>query len=177
MWSRLVSHIRDVFSHAVAAALAAAVAFYAAHWLFGHQQPIFAAITAIICLAPGIPNHLRQAINLTTGVAIGIAVGEVIFLLPISPLGIQIPLAVFAAMLLGALPNLAPVTPIQAGASALLVIVLGPATGGLVRLMDVIVGVCVGLAFALILFRNATRFHDKAKGQSADDAGQGPDGK
>ncbi|BCH53915.1 FUSC family protein [Agrobacterium vitis] len=173
MWSRFASHIRDAFSHATAAALAAAVAFYGAHWLFGHQQPIFAAIAAIICLAPGIPNHLRQGINVVIGVTIGIAVGELIFLLPITVLGVQISLAIFAAMFLGALANLAPVTPIQAGASALLVILLGPATGGLVRFLDVIIGVSTGLVFALILFRNATTLHDTATAPSKD-AGQGP---
>lgn len=144
--------VRDILLHALAAAIAAALSFYVARWLFGHPEPIFAAITAIICLAPGIPNHFRQTLNMIVGVTIGILVGELAFLLPIPFLEVRILLCVFLGVLLGALINLAPVVPIQAGASALLVMVMGPANAGLVRFLDVVVGALIGATFALILF-------------------------
>lgn len=144
--------VRDILLHALAAAIAAALSFYVARWMFGHPEPIFAAITAIICLAPGIPNHLHQTFNMMVGVTIGILVGELAFLLPIPFLEIQILLCVFLGVLIGALLNLAPVVPIQAGASALLVMVMGPSTAGLVRFLDVVVGAVIGAIFALVLF-------------------------
>ncbi len=149
---RMSERVRDIAVHASAAAIAAALSFYLARWLFGHPEPIFAAITAIICLAPGIPNHFRQTLNMMVGVTIGILVGELAFLLPIPFLEIRILLCVFLGVLIGALINLAPVVPIQAGASALLVMVMGPATAGLVRFLDVAVGAAIGAAFALALF-------------------------
>ncbi|MCM2473916.1 aromatic acid exporter family protein [Rhizobium sp. CG5] len=160
MWGRLVERVRAAFTHALAASIAGALAFWAARLLYGHQQPVFAAITAVICLAPGIPNHLRQGFNLLIGVTIGILVGELIFMIPFDFGEFRIALAIFAAMLVAAMPGLAPVVSIQAGASALLVMVMGPTTGGIVRFLDVIVGVSIGAAFALAFFRR--RPDDKA---------------
>ncbi|ATN33881.1 FUSC family protein [Rhizobium sp. ACO-34A] len=145
--------VRDILLHALAAAIAAALSFYVARWLFGHPKPIFAAIGAVICLAPGISDHFRQALNLVIGVTIGIVIGEFLFLLPVDLLEIRIPLAVFLAVTVGALVNVAPIVAIQAGVSALLVMVLGPADAGPVRFLDVAVGGLIGALFAFGLFR------------------------
>jgi len=50
--------------------------WFFAQTVFGHPHPIFAAIIAIVCLAPGLPSHNKQALGLLVGVGIGIAVGE-----------------------------------------------------------------------------------------------------
>jgi uncharacterized membrane protein YgaE (UPF0421/DUF939 family) len=71
------------------------LSWFLAQRLFGHQQPIFAAITAIVCLAPGLPSHTKQTVGLLLGVATGILVGELsLVLLDDIPL-LRITLAAF----------------------------------------------------------------------------------
>ena len=77
--------VKAAFTRVLAATAAAALSYWLARGLLHQPQPIFAAITAIICLAPGIPSHFRQALNLLIGVSVGIVVGELVFLLPESP--------------------------------------------------------------------------------------------
>jgi uncharacterized membrane protein YgaE (UPF0421/DUF939 family) len=153
----LLDRGRAAFSRALAAALSAALAYWLAHLLFKQPQPIFAAISALICLAPGIPDHLRQGANLLVGVTIGILVGELAFLIPydLAPhlLGeVRLAVATFIAMMLASLFGLAPVVPIQAGASAMLVLLLGPQNAGLARFLDVILGVVIGVIVAIVFF-------------------------
>jgi len=54
-------------------------------------------------------------------------------------------------MMLASSFGLGAVVPIQAGVSALLVIVLGPETAGYARLLDVLIGAAVGLVFNRLL--------------------------
>ncbi len=58
---------------ALASAIAAALAWVLAKYLFGHVHPVFAAISAVVCLAPGLPSHGKQAIGLMVGVATTLA--------------------------------------------------------------------------------------------------------
>lgn len=142
---------------AAASAVAAGIAWILAVWLLDHQHPVFAAVTAIVCLSPGLPSHGRQAVGLMLGVATGIVVGELALLLPeglLVPEGLsllRLALATFFSMLLAASFGMAPVVPIQAGVSAVLVLALGPESAGLTRMEDVAVGVAVGLAFSQVL--------------------------
>ena len=160
MFASAIERVRAAFTRVLASALAAAIAFWLAKQLLGQEQPIFAAITAIICLAPGIANHFRQSLNLLVGVSIGIVVGELIFLVPIDLGELRLALAVFAAMLLASALGTAPVVPIQAGASALLVILMGPHYAGLSRFLDVVIGVATGLTFAVVFFRARLSLRD-----------------
>ena len=143
---------------AAASAVAAGVAWLLAVGLFGHAHPVFAAVTAIVCLAPGLPSHGRQAVDLMLGVTVGIVVGEAAFrLLPeglLVPAGLsllRLSLGTFFAILLAVLLRPVPVVPIQAGVSVVLVLAMGPQTAGLVRFEDVAVGVVVGLLFSQVL--------------------------
>src|SRR5688572_5905005 len=72
----ILGRLRAALPDAAAATVAAGLSWLIARALFGHPQPLFAAIAAIVCLAPGLPNHGRQAVGLILGVATGIAVGE-----------------------------------------------------------------------------------------------------
>ena len=74
--ARVTARLRTALGDALAATLAAAVAWELAKALFGHPHPVFAAVTALICLAPGLPNHGRQAVGVILGVVTGIVVGE-----------------------------------------------------------------------------------------------------
>jgi len=149
---------KAAFTRVLAATFAAMIAYGLARLLFGQPQPIFAAITALICLAPGIPSHFLQSVNILIGVSTGIIVGNLVFLLPFDIAELRIGLAIFAAMMIGASVGTAPVVPIQAGASALLVIVMGPHNAGLARFLDVLIGVTVGMLFAIVFFHARLRF-------------------
>jgi uncharacterized membrane protein YgaE (UPF0421/DUF939 family) len=99
------------------------LSWFLAQRLFGHQQPIFAAITAIVCLAPGLPSHTKQTVGLLLGVATGILVGELsLVLLDDIPL-LRITLAAF----------------------------FSTAMTGSVRMIDVAIGAAVGFFFSQVL--------------------------
>jgi uncharacterized membrane protein YgaE (UPF0421/DUF939 family) len=153
--TELVAKILERWSEAwrevLASALGAALSWFLAQRLFGHQQPIFAAISAIVCLSPGLPSHTKQTVGLLLGVATGIVVGELsLALLDDIPL-LRITLAAFFAMFVATSYGQAAVVPIQAGVSAILVVAFGPAMTGSVRMIDVAVGAAVGLSFSQVL--------------------------
>ncbi|MBL0371296.1 FUSC family protein [Rhizobium sp. KVB221] len=160
MWSEAAARLKAAFTRVVASAVAAALAYWLARALLGQPRPIFAAITAIICLAPGILNHFRQSVNLLIGVTIGIVMGELVFLIPQEIGELRIAIAVFVAMFLGSALSPLPVVPIQAGVSALLVILMGPQTAGVPRFLDVIIGIVVGLTIAVVFFRSRLKISD-----------------
>ena len=137
---------RDV----VASAFGAGLSWVLAQQLLGHPEPIFAPISAIICLAPGLPSHTRQTMGLLLGVATGILIGELSLALP-DNVSMRMILAPFFAMLVASAYGQAAVVSIQAGVSAILVVGFGPATAGPIRLIDVLVGAAVGLLLSQIL--------------------------
>jgi len=143
---------------ALASALGAALSWFLAERLLGHPQPIFAAISAIVCLSPGLPSHTKQTGGLLLGVATGIVIGELTTALSDNipllsdniPL-LKIALAAFLAMIVAASYGQSAVVPIQAGVSAMLVVAFGSATTGSVRMADVAVGAAVGFLFSQVL--------------------------
>ncbi|GGZ41472.1 FUSC family protein [Asticcacaulis endophyticus] len=148
---RVVGRWQRVWRDALASSIAAVVTWFLARHLFGHEMPLFAAISAIICLAPGLPSHSRQAVGILVGVFTGIVVGETVLWLPPDWRLVQFALAPFLAMIVASSYGLPVVVPIQAGTSALLVIAIGPETAGEARMLDVILGAGVGLLFSQIL--------------------------
>ncbi len=148
---RLTERGRTALKDASAAALAAVLAWVLAHLLLGHPRPLFASVTAIVCLAPGLPSHGKQSLGVLLGVFTGIAVGELVLLLPEPALLLQIPLASLLAMVLASLYGQPAVVPINAGVSAILVIAMGPTYAGYARLLDVAIGSAIGLLFSQVL--------------------------
>ncbi|QDD97024.1 FUSC family protein [Roseomonas mucosa] len=156
---------------ALTSAIAAGIAWVLAVWLLGHPHPLFAAVSAIVCLSPGLPSHGRQAVGLMLGVATGIIVGELALLLPeglLVPEGLSLLRLVFAtllSMVIAASFGQPAVVPIQAGVSAVLVLALGPQSAGLNRMEDVVVGAIIGLTFSQILLTpDPVRMIDAAAG-------------
>jgi len=147
LWGRWRSTWREV----AAATVAALLAWVVAQKLFGHPHPIFAAIIAIVALAPGIASHQKQAWGLVVGVAIGILVGETALLIPIPVVAMGI--GVFISMMIAVSFGMGPVVPIQAGVSLLLVLTLGPETAGYVRMVDVVIGSATGLLCGRLLLK------------------------
>jgi uncharacterized membrane protein YgaE (UPF0421/DUF939 family) len=150
---------------ALASAVAATLSWVLAQQLSGHPRPVFAAVSAIICLSPGLPSHVNQAVGMMLGVTVGIVFGELALPFESFDSATVISVLTFFAMMAALTFGLAPVIAIQAGVSALLVMALGPALAGTTRLIDVAIGAAVGLVFSQILLtpdpvriiKNATR--------------------
>jgi hypothetical protein len=62
--------LRLALRDAIAASLGAMLAWELSHYLLGHPRPVFAAVTALVCLAPGLPSHLKQTWGLVLGLSL-----------------------------------------------------------------------------------------------------------
>jgi uncharacterized membrane protein YgaE (UPF0421/DUF939 family) len=140
----------EAWPEVAAGTVAAVLAWLISENLLGHSHPMFAAVIAVVCLAPGVPNYRQQAWGLVLGVTTGLAVSEVALLLPY-PL-VRMVFGLFVSMIVASSFGLGPGVPIQAGVSVLLVLTLGPETAGLIRFIDVLVGAAVGAAFGRLLW-------------------------
>lgn len=160
----IATRLRAAWVDAMASAVAAAIAWLIAQQVLGHSYPAFAAVAALVCLAPGLPNHGRQAVALMLGVGVGIVVGEIVLqLLPGNLPPLRLIVATFFSVLVAAAFGQGPVVAIQAGVSAILILATGPQTAGLVRMLDVSVGAAVGLLFSQVLLTpNPMRLLDRA---------------
>lgn len=142
---------RSSWRYALAAAVAATFSWNIAHLLFGHPKPLFAVVTSVVCLAPGLPNHFKQATGLLLGVITGMIIGELVFYIPdILPM-FRLAIAAFFALFIASLYGRPPVVVVQSGISAILVQVLGAQNAGPERMLDVITGATIGLIFSQII--------------------------
>ena len=141
-WRQVVtgfpSRARLAARDALATALACLLSWILAVWLLGHEHPTFAIVSAVVCLAPGVPSHLKQARNLVIGCTFGIVMGELMWQLPDTHPLIRMCVGMFFAILFGAAIGPAPVVPIQAGVSVALVLAMGPESAGGTRLVHVL---------------------------------------
>jgi uncharacterized membrane protein YgaE (UPF0421/DUF939 family) len=132
-------------------ALAAAGAWLVATDLIGHSRPFFAPIAAIIVLGMTRGRHAARAVELATGVAIGICVADlIVFSLGTGALtiGLVVALAMGAAAALGG----EALAVSQAATSATLVATLPPPDHfTLARAVDAFAGGAVALAVGFVL--------------------------
>jgi uncharacterized membrane protein YgaE (UPF0421/DUF939 family) len=119
--------------------------------LLSHPQPIFVPISAIVCLSTGLPSHTKQTMGLLLDVATGIVIGELTLTLPDTIPPLKIALAAVFAMIAAASYGQLAVVPIQPGVSAILVVALGSATTGSVRMAEVAIGATVGFFISQVL--------------------------
>ncbi len=147
----------------VQTAVAASLAYFVAAVLFGHEQPFFAPISAVICLGVALGQPWRRAVELVFGVAVGLAVADLLVLLigtgP-ARIGAVVLFAMAAAVFLGARPLLVN----QAAVSAILVVVLQPpdAVFDPARFLDAIAGGAVALTIAYLFPINPERLVERA---------------
>jgi uncharacterized membrane protein YgaE (UPF0421/DUF939 family) len=133
--------IRVAWRSVVQAGLAAAIAYLIATKVFGHPRPFFAPVAAIITLGLAFSERGRRAYELALGVALGIAVGDL--LISITGVGAwQLALVVMLAICVGLLVGRSQLLVNQAAVSAALVATLQPPTGGVTfgRFVDALVG-------------------------------------
>jgi hypothetical protein len=135
-------------------AVAAAVAWFVARVAFGHPAPYFAPASAVISLGVARGQPRRRAIELAAGVAVGIAIADVLSRLlgaGAIQIGVVVALAMAAAVLLGGGTILVN----QAAVSAILVLTL-PKTAGQgalpERFVDALIGGAVALTIGQVLF-------------------------
>lgn len=136
-----LERIRVAWRSVVQAGLAAAIAYLIATKVFGHPRPFFAPVAAIITLGLAFSERGRRAYELALGVALGIAVGDV--LISLTGVGAwQLALVVMLAICVGLLFGRSQLLVNQAAVSAALVATLQPPTGGITfaRFVDALIG-------------------------------------
>jgi uncharacterized membrane protein YgaE (UPF0421/DUF939 family) len=132
---------------------AAVVAWYLATLLVSEEQPVFAAIAAVVALGATYGQRPERAIELVGGVVLGIGLADLLVgAIGSGPmqLGLLVLLAMGAAVALGGGPLL--VT--EAAVSATLLVLLEPTSAGLApsRLIEAVVGGGVALAVSALAF-------------------------
>ncbi|HEY6692053.1 MAG TPA: FUSC family protein [Solirubrobacteraceae bacterium] len=146
------------------AGIAAGLAWLIATDVFGHKQPFFAPVAAIITLGLTISQRGRRAVEVALGVAVGIAVGDLLVLgigVGAAQLALVVMLAMSIAMFLGSGQMMAT----QAAVSAALVATIQPPTNGVTfaRFLDALVGGTVALVVSgLVLPANPVRMVQQA---------------
>src|SRR5918998_2873359 len=134
-------------------AAAAVAAWYLATLLVAEEQPVFAAIAAVISLGATYGQRPERAVELVGGVVLGIGLADLLVgAIGSGPmqLGLLVLLAMGAAVALGGGPLL--VT--EAAVSASLLVLLEPTSAGLApsRLIEALVGGGVALAVSALAF-------------------------
>lgn len=144
-WSRALRE-------ALESALAAGIAWWIGLLVFGPEHtPLFAAIAAIVSLAPGLPSHSRQALGLVAGVVVGIVVGEIALASFEGAHPALLALVVFISIMLAISVQVQPIIGIQAGVSTVIVLVEGQGENSYARIIDALIGGTVALAFSQVL--------------------------
>lgn len=127
-------------------ALAAGLSWWIAVHVFGHPQPFFAPIAAVVSLGLSLSKRWRRSVELVAGVTIGILVGDLL----VSRIGSgtwQIMVVVALAMVVAVFLDNGPLIPMQAASSGVLVATLLPpgGVGGFHRAIDALIGGVVGV--------------------------------
>jgi hypothetical protein len=133
-------------------AAAAAAAWFLAGLIPGHDQPVFAPVTAMVALGVTVGRRGRQAVELVLGTAFGIAVADLLVRI-VGSGALQIALVSGLAMTGAALIRQSPLFISQAGVWAILVVAV-ERQGGLSpdRLVDALIGGGVALVMSQVLF-------------------------
>ncbi len=147
-------------------AVATGSAYAIARYGFGHPQPFFAPIAAVIALTAGAGRRQRIVFEMVLGVAFGVLVGEL--LIQVIGRGVwQIALVAALTAVVAMLFNLSGIALTQAVNSGLLLAAVLPYPGAgnpaVTRFIDALVGGLCGLAMVLLLPRNTVRDIDESQ--------------
>lgn len=138
-------------------AVAAALAWYVAADLVGHQTPFFAPIAAVVSLGTSYGQRLRRVAEVTLGVAVGVFLGDLLTH-ALGSGGWQIGLIVSLAMISALLLDAGQIFVTQAAVQAIVVSTLVPDPGrAFVRWTDALIGGLVALVAATVVPRAPLR--------------------
>ncbi|MDQ3157835.1 MAG: FUSC family protein [Actinomycetota bacterium] len=156
---RLIS-VRNRWRLIVQLSVGTGLAWLLASQAFGHQQPFFAPIAAVIAVMAGGGQRHRAAIELVFGVAVGVLVGELIIHV-IGRGSWQISIVVGLAVVVGSLLGLKGLALTQTVTSAILLAAVIPVAGAdnpaVTRFLDALIGGLVGFGMSLLVPRNPLR--------------------
>jgi uncharacterized membrane protein YccC len=161
-----LERVRVAWRSVVQAGIAAPAAYLLATQVFGHPRPFFAPVAAIITLGLTYSARGRRAAELSIGVVLGIAIGDlIIYVLGVGAwqLAVVVVLAICIALLVGQSQLLVN----QAAVSAALVATIQPPTHGVTfgRFLDALAGTTVALVISgLVLPVHPARFVRRAAG-------------
>lgn len=131
--------------------LAASGAWAFATHVLGHPRPFFASVAAVVALGVSGGGRLRRTAELALGVALGVAVGDLLVSL-IGQGAWQIGVVVALALLIALAVGGTGLAVIQAGLQAVFVVALPRTAGsGLHRWQDALVGGAAALLVAALL--------------------------
>ena len=136
----------------VQVALASALAWAGAVWLFGDPRPFFAPIAAVIALNANGRRQLRQTVELILGVAVGIGIADLLARV-IGTGAIQIGVVVAVALVAATVIDGGPLLFGQAASSGILVVALAQPGSSLAptRLFDALLGGGCALLMSIVI--------------------------
>ena len=151
------ARLRSKAWHIGQCAVAAGLAWYLAHDVFGHPQPFFAPIVAVVCLGTSYGQRLRRVAEVTIGVAIGVFLADLLLLL-IGTGAWQVTVLVALAMSITLLLNAGTLFVTQAAVQGIVVVTFAAAPGyALTRWVDALIGGAVALVAAAVVPRAPLR--------------------
>ncbi|MBA8825001.1 uncharacterized membrane protein YgaE (UPF0421/DUF939 family) [Saccharopolyspora lacisalsi] len=148
--SEAVQRVRLIALRAVLAAVTAALAWWLAGIVLEQPYPIFAPITALVSLLDAPGTRGTRVFRLLGGVMVGVAVGEVL-LRYVGASAWELGAAAGIAVLLVATFSMNPLTVIQAGIAALLVVATHIPETGFDRLLSALLGGALALVVSQVL--------------------------
>jgi len=163
-FSKRIGTLRSRWRLIVQLSTGTGLAWLLANEVFGHEQPFFAPIAAVITVMAGVGQRHRAAIELIFGVAVGVLVGEmIIHVIGRGPW--QISIVVALAIVVGSVLGLKGLALTQTVTSAILLAAVIPVAGAAnpaaTRFLDALVGGLVGFAMTLLVPRNPVRDIDR----------------
>lgn len=138
-------------------AVAAAIAWYIANDLIGHDRPFFAPMAAVICLGTSYGQRLRRVAEVTIGVAVGVFLADLLLLL-IGTGAWQVGVLVALSMTVTLLVNAGSLFVTQAAVQGIVVVTFAAGPGyALDRWTDALIGGAVALVAAAVVPRAPLR--------------------
>jgi len=151
-----VHRLGEIWFTLAQTSVASGLAWYLAHDVLAHPQPFFAPIAAAVCLS--ISNVLRgqRAVQMMIGVTLGIGMGTVVWGLlgtGAVQIGIVALIALSVAVVIGrGFIGQGMMFANQTVVSSILVLALPRSGVGYERIYDALIGGCLALVFAVLLF-------------------------
>lgn len=142
-----VNRLRSRSVYIIQATVGAGLAYWVAHVLFGHSQPFFAPISAVIILGLSGGDRMKKALEMSIGGIIGVAVGDILFEF-VGQGPFQITLIVLAGLIVGSFITKSPLVANQIVFGSILIATIFPPTegmGGLDRAVDAMIGSAIGI--------------------------------
>ena len=151
-----VGRLRDIWFTLAQTSVASGLAWYLAHDVLKHPQPFFAPIASAVCLS--ISNVLRgqRAVQMMIGVTLGIGTGTLVWGLlgtGAVPIAIVTAIALALAVVIGrGFIGQGMMFANQTVVSSILVLALPRSGVGYERIYDALIGGCLAIVFAVVLF-------------------------